>query len=76
MVFFPIALLWIIGVIIWVIRNNVSEEPGAAEPRDWKRWRPRPPRRPWNTGPDRSGRRTESSRGENADLRERRLPRS
>lgn len=57
MILFPLALLWIVGVIIWVIRNNVSGEPGASEPREWKRWRPRPPRRPWNTGSAASERR-------------------
>jgi len=60
MILFPLALLWIVAVIIWVIRNNVSGEPGASEPRDWKRWRPRPPRRPWNTGSAASERRAKS----------------
>jgi hypothetical protein len=60
MILFPLALLWIVGVIIWVIRNNVSGEPGASEPRDWKRWRPRPPRRPWNAGSAASERRAKS----------------
>ena len=75
MILFPLALLWIVGVIIWVIRNNVDSEPGAPEPRDWKRWRPRPPRRPWNTGSAASERRPKPpARSAGTKPRERQLP--
>ena len=75
MILFPLALLWIVGVIIWVIRNNVTDEPGASEPRDWKRWRPRPPRRPWNTGSTAEERRANSkSRSAGTKPRERQRP--
>jgi hypothetical protein len=44
MVLFPIALLWLIGVIVWVVRNEAK--PGQERKLDWRRWRPRPPRLP------------------------------
>jgi hypothetical protein len=48
MVLFPIALLWLVGVIIWVVRNEAK--PGTERKIDWRRWRPRPPRRPGTGG--------------------------
>jgi hypothetical protein len=42
MILFPIALLWLIGVIVWVVRNEGS--PSA--PELIRRWLPRRP-----TGP-------------------------
>jgi hypothetical protein len=48
MVLFPIALLWLVGVIIWVVRNEAK--PGKERRLDWRRWRPRPPRRPMTGG--------------------------
>jgi hypothetical protein len=56
MVLFPLALLWIIGVIVWIVRNNLDGSPGERE-RSWRRWRPRPPRRPWSTAPSSPARR-------------------
>lgn len=44
MLLFPIMLLWIVGVLIWIVRNNITDEPGERAPRDWTRWRPRPHR--------------------------------
>jgi hypothetical protein len=46
MVLFPIALLWIIGLLIWIIRNDANAPGEQGTTRDWKRWRPRPPHRP------------------------------
>jgi hypothetical protein len=44
MVLFPIAFIWLLAVMIWLIRNSMNEPgPQDHEPR---RWRPRPPRRP------------------------------
>jgi hypothetical protein len=48
MVLFPIALLWLVGVIIWVVRNEAKPE--NERKLDWRRWRPRPPRRPGGSG--------------------------
>jgi len=43
MVLFPIAVLWLAAVLIWVIRNGRNEDP--QQERTWRRWSPRP-RRP------------------------------
>lgn len=57
MVLFPFALIWMIIVIVWVVRNE-SNKPD--EERFWvkKGWHPRRPRSP-GSGPDRR----ESRRG-------------
>jgi len=65
MVLFPIALLWLIGVIIWVVRNE--SKPGQERKLDWRRWRPRPPRLPrgrWSGGSE-----ARASRGERRPVR-------
>jgi len=55
MILFPIALLWMIGVIVWVLRNEGS--PSAPELiRRWLPSRPHGPRRGRPTGsPDHGG---------------------
>jgi hypothetical protein len=44
-ILFPFALLWLIGVLIWVYRNNLTEL-GPDGRRTWTGWRPRSPERP------------------------------
>jgi hypothetical protein len=57
MVLFPIALLWLVVALVWIIRNSTNE-PDAPE-QSWRRFVPRVPRRPWNAG---SGRRRAASK--------------
>ena len=48
MILFPIALIWLIVGLVWIIRNSPGDldEPGAGgEPRQF---RPRGPRKPRN----------------------------
>ena len=45
MVLFPIAFIWFIAVMIWLIRNSLNDPDVPREEREWRRWRPRP-RRP------------------------------
>jgi hypothetical protein len=49
MVLFPIAFIWLLCVMIWIIRNSLNE-PDAQE-RPPRRWRPRPPLRPGRRSP-------------------------
>jgi hypothetical protein len=42
MVLFPIAVIWLIVVFVWVLRNSRNGEP---EEPVWRRWRSKP-RRP------------------------------
>jgi hypothetical protein len=53
MVLFPFALIWIIIIAVWVIRNERNSEEERV--RVWSRLRPRRPRDPSRGGPDRSG---------------------
>jgi hypothetical protein len=46
MILFPIALIWLLCVLIWVIRNSMNESDGREQQREPRRWLPRPPRRP------------------------------
>jgi hypothetical protein len=61
MVLFPLAVIWLIVVIVWVVRNQTA----PPEERAWARWRPRPPRTPPrgrpHGSPDRSGGRRASA---------------
>jgi len=41
-VLFPIAVVWVIVVVVWVVRNEVNPEQDTT--RRWTRLRPRPPR--------------------------------
>ena len=60
MVLFPFALIWLVVLIVWIVRNEQNREDG--EPRRWAWWRPKPPRDPQRGGPDRvGGRRGEAS---------------
>ena len=51
MILFPIAFLWLLCVMIWIIRNSLNEP--DSPPREPRRWLPRPPRR--NPGGPRRG---------------------
>ena len=42
MVLFPLAVIWLIVIFVWVLRNSRNAPP---EERPWRRWRPKP-RRP------------------------------
>jgi hypothetical protein len=44
MVLFPIAFLWLLAVMIWLIRNSLNEP--DQQPGEPRRWYPRRPRRP------------------------------
>jgi hypothetical protein len=43
MILFPIAFLWLLCVMVWIIRNSLNEP--DSPPREPRRWLPRPPRR-------------------------------
>ena len=49
MVLFPIAFIWLLAVMIWIIRNSLNEP--DAPGREPRRWFPRPPRRPTGRRP-------------------------
>ena len=49
MVLFPIAFIWLLAVMIWLIRNSLNEP--DQQPGEPRRWYPRRPRRPQGTGP-------------------------
>ena len=54
MVLFPVAFLWLLLVMLWLVRNSLNEpdqEPGRPG-----RWYPRRPRRPSGHGPQSSNR--------------------
>ena len=51
MVLFPLAVIWLIVIFVWVLRNSRNAPP---EERVWRRWRPSP-RKPRDGG-DRAGR--------------------
>jgi hypothetical protein len=61
MVLFPLAVLWLVIGLVWVLRHSRNELP---EDRVWRRWTPRTPRRPWNdrSGGSKSRQRTAASR--------------
>jgi hypothetical protein len=46
MILFPIALIWLVVSLVWILRNSTNE-PDVPDP-DWRRFVPRVPRRPWN----------------------------
>jgi hypothetical protein len=60
MVLFPIAVVWLIVVLVWVLRNSRNELP---EDRIWRRWRPSPrkPRDGRDAGSSRSRAKRESA---------------
>ena len=45
MVLFPIALVWLLCVMFWLVRNSLNEPEAPDEEREPRRWWPRPPRR-------------------------------
>ncbi|HEU5213350.1 MAG TPA: hypothetical protein VFU10_11320 [Gaiellaceae bacterium] len=65
MVLFPFALIWLVVLIVWVVRNEKNREEG--DPRRWAWWRPSPPRDPRRGGPDRVGGRRGAGRAESRD---------
>jgi hypothetical protein len=69
MVLFPFALLFLIGVIVWVIRNEGAPEE-QDEARLWPRLRPRPPRNPPRGRPHGSRDRAGAQRGSSAETRD------
>lgn len=75
MILFPFALLWLVGVLIWAYRNNLTEI-GPDGRRKWTGWGPRSPERPPR---DRRGgsaaRAAESRKEERSNRRERSVPR-
>jgi len=46
MVLFPIAFIWLLAVMIWLIRNSLNEPAPPRQEPEPRRWRPRRPRRP------------------------------
>jgi hypothetical protein len=46
MVLFPIAFIWLLIVVIWLVRNSMNEDVPPGEEREPRRFWPRPPRRP------------------------------
>lgn len=75
MILFPIALLWLVGVLIWAYRNNLTEI-GPNGRRHWTGWRPRSPQRPPRDRRGGSAARAAGSRtAERSTRRERRVPR-
>jgi hypothetical protein len=46
MILFPIALIWLVVALVWIIRNSTNE-PDVPE-QSWRRFVPRIPKRPWN----------------------------
>jgi hypothetical protein len=49
-ILFPIALLWLVVALIWIIRNSTNEPDLPGEQPAWRRFVPRIPKRPWNSG--------------------------
>jgi hypothetical protein len=61
-ILFPIALIRLVIALVWIIRNSTNEPELPDEPQSWRRFVPRPPRRPWNSGARRSETRSTSTR--------------
>jgi len=49
-ILFPIALVWLVVALVWILRNSTNEPDSPDEGQSWRRFVPRPPRRPWNDG--------------------------
>jgi hypothetical protein len=58
MVLFPLAVIWLVVILVWVLRNSRNAEP---EEPVWRRWR-HSPRRPRDGGDDAGGSRARSRR--------------
>jgi hypothetical protein len=52
-ILFPLAHVWLVVALVWILRNSTNE-PDVPQ-RDWRRFVPRVPRRPWSGGPTRRG---------------------
>ena len=63
MVLFPIAVIWLVVIFVWVLRNSRNAPP---EERVLRRWRPKP-RTPRDE--DGAGSRGRAARRETADRR-------
>jgi hypothetical protein len=50
MVLFPIAFIWLLCVMIWLVRNSLNEPEAPGEEREPPRRWPRRPRRPNDRG--------------------------
>jgi hypothetical protein len=53
MVLFPLAVIWLIVVFVWVLHHSRNNEP---EERVWRRWRPKPRKPRDGDGPGARGR--------------------
>src|SRR5207245_92451 len=49
-ILFPIALIWLVVALIWIIRNSTNEPDLPGDQPSWRRFVPRTPKRPWNSG--------------------------
>jgi hypothetical protein len=69
MVLFPLAFVWVIVLIVWIVRNEVRPE--EEQTRRWTRVRPRPPRGPRRGRPNGSRARpgARASRGAHRERR-------
>jgi hypothetical protein len=61
-ILFPIALIWLVVVLVWIIRNSTNEPDQPEHAETWRRFAPRVPRRPWGTGAGARGGRKASTR--------------
>jgi len=52
MVLFPIAFIWLLCVMIWLVRNSLNEPDVPGEEREPRRRWPHRPRRPNGRGPN------------------------
>jgi len=50
-ILFPIALIWLVVALVWIIRNSTNEPDLPEQQPTWRRFVPRVPRRPWSSGP-------------------------
>jgi hypothetical protein len=63
-ILFPIALVWLVIALVWIIRNSTNE-PDLSEQEQgqgWRRFVPRVPKRPWNDGSRHGQARSKSAR--------------
>jgi hypothetical protein len=61
-ILFPIALVWLVVALVWILRNSTNEPDSPDEGQNWRRFVPRPPRRPWTDGSRRRQGRSTSAR--------------
>jgi hypothetical protein len=46
-ILFPIALIWLVIALVWIIRNSTNEPDLPDAEQTWRRFVPRVPKRPW-----------------------------